>query len=108
MDNTINQSDRREKQPPGVTIYDSPETKAEDTTTTADQSLARQTETSLNASYYNETQADKTPEELEQSIEQTQERIAENVDELAKRLNPARMKDQAVQSLNDSLNLKGL
>jgi gas vesicle protein len=50
----------------------------------------------------------RSPEDIERNIEQTQERIAENIDELTKRLNPTHIKDQAVQSLNDSLNLGGL
>ncbi len=49
-----------------------------------------------------------SPDEIEHSIEQTQERIAESIDELAKRLNPSYIKDQAVQSVSDSLNLGGL
>ncbi len=57
---------------------------------------------------YQKTFGEDSPDGLEHSIERTQERIANNIDELAKRLNPTHLKDQAVQSLNDSLNLKGL
>lgn len=51
---------------------------------------------------------DRSPDEIEHDIEQTQERIADSIDELARRLSPTNIKDQAVQSLNDSLNIPGL
>lgn len=51
---------------------------------------------------------DRSPDEIERDIEQTQDRIADSIDELARRLNPTNIKDQAVQSLNESLNIPGL
>jgi gas vesicle protein len=53
-------------------------------------------------------QDNRSPDDLEHDIGQTQERIAGNIDELAKRLNPSYIKDQAVQSLNESFNIPGL
>jgi Protein of unknown function (DUF3618) len=50
----------------------------------------------------------RSPDDLEHDIEQTQERIATHIDELTRRLNPTHIKDQAVNSLNESLNLPGL
>jgi hypothetical protein len=51
---------------------------------------------------------DRSPDEIERDIEQTQDRIADSIDELARRLSPTHIKDQAVQSLNESLNIPGL
>jgi Protein of unknown function (DUF3618) len=51
---------------------------------------------------------DRSPDEIERDIEQTQDRIADSIDEIARRLNPTHIKDQAVQSLNESLNIPGL
>jgi Protein of unknown function (DUF3618) len=51
---------------------------------------------------------DRSPDNIEHDIEQTQERIADSIDELARRLSPTNIKDQAVQSLNESLNIPGL
>lgn len=50
----------------------------------------------------------RSPDELEADIEKTQERIADSLDALTRRLHPTRIKDQAISSLNDSLNLPGL
>jgi gas vesicle protein len=95
----INRDTAKQEEIPRVAIYeDEVETRAnephEATTSSSD------TKTDLTAKH--------SPDEIEHSIEQTQERIAESIDELAKRLNPSHIKDQAVQSLNDSLNLGGL
>jgi uncharacterized protein YaaR (DUF327 family) len=51
---------------------------------------------------------DRSPDEIERDIEQTQDRIAGSIDELARRLSPTHIKDQAVQSLNENLNIPGL
>jgi Protein of unknown function (DUF3618) len=48
------------------------------------------------------------PDTLESDIEKTQERIAHSLDALTSKLQPTRIKDQAIGSLNDSLNLPGL
>lgn len=114
MDNTINRDrPQQDEQPPRVAIYD--DTKETDgdqrgvSSDTTDVARGVQIDTSASQlASYNQVRDDSSPEELEESIAQTQERIAESIDELTKRLNPARVKDQAVQSLNDSLNLKGL
>jgi Protein of unknown function (DUF3618) len=50
----------------------------------------------------------RSSDEIERDIDQTQDRIADSIDELARRLSPTHMKDQALQSLNDSLNIPGL
>jgi DNA anti-recombination protein RmuC len=118
MDNTLKQNDRHTE---GVTIYDQPDNGVDTTsataTTKANLGTERETVAASRLRYEetleedvsrNVTFQDGTPNELEHRIEQTQERIAENIDELTKRLNPTRMKDQAVQSLSESLNLKGL
>jgi hypothetical protein len=54
------------------------------------------------------TNDERSPDEIERDIEQTQDRIADSIDEIAKRLNPTHIKDKAVQSLNDNLNIPGL
>lgn len=96
---------------PRVAVY---ETTDEADTTPA---VSTQTETTTEAltgarERYEDTMVrgndDRSPDEIERDIEHTQERIADSIDELAKRLSPSHIKDQAVQSINDSLNLGGL
>ncbi|MGL4608392.1 MAG: DUF3618 domain-containing protein [Trueperaceae bacterium] len=85
-----------------VTVYNNPE----DVNTRAEQDLQTNQSGQINPEALYETK-DASPEALEHTIEQTQERIADQIDELAKRLNPTHIKDQAVQSLEENLNLSG-
>jgi Protein of unknown function (DUF3618) len=110
MDNTLNQNgNERNDTSPRVAIYDeqsisqgNPETNH--ASTSPDKTLHKEP---LITNDFPQNSSKHSPEELEHSIEETQERIAESIDELAKRLNPTHLKNQAVQNINDSLNIEG-
>jgi hypothetical protein len=111
MDGNSSKNTPREGQEiPRVAVYETSEgVDVNDTVDTRVQTAPNVTET---RERYEDTvvrsNGDRSPDEIERDIEHTQERIADSIDELAKRLNPSHIKDQAVQSLNDSLNLGGL
>jgi hypothetical protein len=107
MDNLVNNADNKrlaDETLPRVAIYEDQETRAED------EREVRVVTSGVNSydTAAHEEVSDQSPDELEHSIERTQERIAERIDELSKRLSPTHIKDQAVQTLNDSLNITGL
>jgi ElaB/YqjD/DUF883 family membrane-anchored ribosome-binding protein len=106
MDDTLNRDEKQTKDNlPRVGIY---QDDANVTKPTENEQRWVNTNEPTNETSYQYPLNASSPDALEEDINQTQERIAENIDELTKRLNPGRVKDQALQSVNESLNIKGL
>jgi Protein of unknown function (DUF3618) len=107
----------------GVSVYENKQAKSDtepllNTAPTNEVELARDVANSKLGDRDKATSADRfergferdkrSADDLEYDIEKTQERIADSLDALTRRLHPTRIKDQALGSLNDSLNLPGL